>query len=365
MFLRDFFSQEASNSARVDTSLHLFLLLLAVVLSALFQFNLVYNIVKKETRGNTTPLGGGGERGGGFSAKMHTMDRVSFSTETQQELLGSNQTDLTVVPVLNISPPLTPSPLIPATHQIHLPPPPQESGTGTRSLDYMANKTLSFLQKLRNESGITSINRLPASLHEYVRFRKQKTNPTFYSHFADRLWLNMWPKARRCNASVPPLLAFFPPNNISGLLKFVAPDSGAVVKINHQAGGVTVLGPNSSLSAKQMEFYKKEIDKEYSSKIEPHYTIVPHGVIIEGFLAALAGGAERPPDFKFYAFDGNISIVLVMIRRKKAVRQPFISTPRISGDFLSPPHFRCSKDFSPRHADGIKHCELLNVFLEE
>ena len=185
----------------------------------------------------------------------------------------------------------------------------------TFSQDHMAKTTMKDLQRLRDVSKNTSLKQFPATIHEYIRFRMEKTNPKFYSHFADRLWVNQWSKVRRCNASVPNLLAFFSPLNISALQQFVAPATGAVVKLNHHAGGVTVLDPHTSLSAEKMKFYRKQINEKYSSTIEPHYTLVPHGVIIEEFLSALSGGVERPPDFKAYAFDGNISLVRVDLGR--------------------------------------------------
>jgi hypothetical protein len=102
------------------------------------------------------------------------------------------------------------------------------------------------------------------------------------------------------------------------LERFVAPAAGAVVKLNHQAGSVTILKPNSSLSAKQMELYRRKIDESYSGGTELHYTFVRHGVIVEEFLPAMAGVTGRPPDIKAYAFDGNISLVRIIQRQCQA-----------------------------------------------
>ena len=256
--------------------------------------------------------------------------RSNFSdarSNLQNPVLNMSRHQLVTSSVPGMAPLLNMSRHLPATF----------SGTAALSKDVLATRTMDMLKTLQEHSGnaSASMRRVPETIHEYVRYRRDHQNPKLYSHWADRLWLNQWDKARRCNASVPKLLAFFSPMNISGLRDFVAPAEGAVVKLNHHAGGVTILKAFSSLTEERLLFYGKMINEKYPSPIEPHYKFVPHGVIIEKFLSALAGGKERPPDFKAYAFDGNISLVRVDLERKCSGQEC-----KASSLFLEPREFR-------------------------
>ena len=150
-------------------------------------------------------------------------------------------------------------------------------------------------------------------LHKYVQYRMKSTNPALYSHFADRLWLSQWDKIRRCNASVPKVLAFFSQANISELQFFVAPATGAVVKLTHMASNVKILKPHNTLQLDELKRYIRLLRENYSNEKEIHYRHIPHGVIIEEFLDSFRG--QSPPDYKSYAFDGTVAMVRILMNR--------------------------------------------------
>jgi hypothetical protein len=182
--------------------------------------------------------------------------------------------------------------------------------------DHLTYQTLALLQNLTTKP---DPRKTRSTLHNYVRHRMQFTNPKLYSHFADRRWLNQWIKVRQCNVSVPKMLAFFTPANITALQAYVAPASGAVVKLNHWAGNVKILKPHTTLNLSDWKFYAQAIDKEYPFPLERHYRLVPHGVIIEEFLDAFRG--QPPPDYKSYAFDGTVAMVRIDMDRKCSLGQ--------------------------------------------
>eukprot|EP00277_Geminigera_cryophila_P005579 CAMPEP_0179412288 /NCGR_PEP_ID=MMETSP0799-20121207/4383_1 /TAXON_ID=46947 /ORGANISM="Geminigera cryophila, Strain CCMP2564" /LENGTH=375 /DNA_ID=CAMNT_0021184479 /DNA_START=351 /DNA_END=1478 /DNA_ORIENTATION=+ len=190
----------------------------------------------------------------------------------------------------------------------------------SRNDDDLAWNTLMMLKNLKSKTTLeqskTTHPTIPKTLGTYVLHRMKHTDPRLYSHFADRLWLSRWGKVQRCNVSVPKVLAFFYPSNISALNNFVAPNSGAVVKFNHKAGHVCLMKPNTSLTSEQLKVYNRGIHTKYAHSIrERHYALIPHGVIIEEFLSVFADKTKPPTDFKTYAFDGKLAMVTMLMNR--------------------------------------------------
>eukprot|EP00667_Euglena_gracilis_P018875 EG_transcript_20120 len=147
-------------------------------------------------------------------------------------------------------------------------------------------------------------------LAKKVRWRMKCMDPRRYAHFADRLWLNRWPKAQQCGAAVPEVLAFYSPANVSLLGQFEAPAEGAIVKVNHWAGRVTVLRPGARVSPHRLERYRNISNASWVVEKERHYDLARRGILVERLLSP-----ETLPDYKFYCFNGHSPFLRVLLNR--------------------------------------------------
>ena len=188
------------------------------------------------------------------------------------------------------------------------------------------------------------------TLHEFIQHRIAKNDPQEYAQFADRLWLNQWPKVARCGARMPKVLAFYDAHNVSLLGYFQAPASGAVVKMNHMAGSTRILASASKLSKRDLALYETLVLQTYR-KEEPHYTFARHAVIIEEFISGLNGSV--PVDYKSFAFDGEVAMVRIDIDRHCKMSGGCTAFTR----FVQPTDFKILpfSHYSFRRFDGEYH----------
>ena len=169
------------------------------------------------------------------------------------------------------------------------------------------------------------------SLSEYVTYRINNQDPKSYSYFADRRWLNTWVKAQKCGAKMPAMISWYDASNITQLKSFIAPKNGVVVKTNHMCGNMVKLRPGEALSNKQVKMFMDNMHKSYRDGAEKHYVFAQRGVMIEEFLSGLGSSLNSPPDYKMYAFDGEIKLVAVFFGRENKHQTEVL--------FVDPIHF--------------------------
>lgn len=93
-----------------------------------------------------------------------------------------------------------------------------------------------------------------------------------------------------------------------------------VLKCNHGSGGVFVCTNKDKFDmAEARRVLQKNLEEDYARRmLEYHYSTIKRMIIAEEYLED--GKHERPLDYKFYCYDGEVKSVMVCSERGRKVR---------------------------------------------